>query len=186
MTSASHTFFYGKNKLFKIGLSILIGIIIPIGLALLMNQAVAQVINEKELPEGSFLLAENTATAVQAMNKAAQARHEPAIYGILVNDTADSDGYVLEKKTKLPLNATKIFVTVQITDATPGIRVSASVKGVDNGMTTDPAVTITSKTGNIMKAFTFTNNDKSWPKGDYKVNVSLSTGGEKTTTFTIG
>lgn len=186
MNSLTQTVSFRKNKFLRIGLSILIGIIIPITFALIMNKAVAQVINEKELPEGSFIVAENTATAMQAMNKAVQAKHAPAIYGILVNDTADSDGYVTEKKTNLPATATKIFVTVQITDSTPGIKVSASVNGIDNGMSTDPAVTITSKTGNIMKAFTFTNNDKVWPKGDYKVDVTLSTGEEKNTTFTIG
>lgn len=148
-----------KYNIKRLIFHIILGIVVPIVMAIVMNQAIAQ---EAKPPET-----------------------KPAIYAILINDEADKDGYVIHNKTTIPQKTTNIYVTVQITNAHPGIKVTSSITGVSNGMATETAVNVTSKSGNIMKAFTFTNNDKPWPKGDYKVTVSLSDGGSKDSTFTI-
>lgn len=148
-----------KYNLKRLVFHIILGIVIPIAMAIIMNQAIAA--------------------------EAAQPEAKPAIYAILTSDEADKDGYVMHNKTTIPQKTTKIFVTVQITNAHPGIKVSSSINGVSNGMTTETAVNVTSKSGNIMKAFSFTNNDTPWPKGEYKVTVSLSGDGSKDATFVI-
>ena len=41
------------------------------------------------------------------------------------------------------------------------------------------------KTGNVLKAFSFTNVKDVWPTGEYKVTATLSNGATKTVVFQV-
>lgn len=189
MTNTRTTFQLRKIHYKRLMLNILLGIVVPLLLAVILNQAIAQGLTEQKLPADAFFIAENQ-VATQAIpatgTKAKEKVVLPEIYGILVSDGADLDGYVTKNKLLIPATSQNLYVTVQITDATPGIKVSATIKGNQSGTVTDTAMNTTSKSGNIMKAFTFTNTNRPWPPGQYTVEVKLSTGASKAVTFNIG
>lgn len=109
----------------------------------------------------------------------------PAIHGILVSDEADNDGYVEETKTVVPRSAKKIFATVMIISPTPDINVEASLKHIPSGVILGPIESKTTKTGNIMKAFSFTREKQLWPAGEYEIDVKLSSGDTQSIQFEV-
>lgn len=79
-------------------------------------------------------------------------------------------------------NVHDIYATVELQNAIPGIKVSVILSG--QGLKTDPSNGNTSKSGNILKAFVFSNKD-AWLPGEYQLDVSLSTGDTKSVKFII-
>lgn len=110
---------------------------------------------------------------------------KPNIHGILVSDAADNDGYVEETKPVVPRSAKKIFATVMIVSPAPDINVEASLKHLPSGVILGPIESKTTKTGNIMKAFSFTREKQLWPAGEYEIDVKLSSGDTQSIQFEV-
>lgn len=109
----------------------------------------------------------------------------PTIHGILISDVADNDGYVEETKPVVPRSAKKIFATVMIVSPTPDINVEASLKHLPSGVILGPIESKTTKTGSIMKAFSFTREKQLWPAGEYEIDVKLSSGDTQSIQFEV-
>lgn len=107
------------------------------------------------------------------------------IHAILVSDEADSDGFVNAEKIKISANARKIYATIQILSSSPGGAVSATLIHLPQGTKTGPSIDKTTKGGNIMKAFSFSRKEKTWPTGRYEVQVELSSGKTKVYKFEV-
>jgi hypothetical protein len=89
------------------------------------------------------------------------------------------------EKPSLNRMAPKIFVVVQVTDATRGTAVSVWVTYLGNNSSLGPLSSEITADGGVMKAFSFSNTAKMWPVGSFRVTVKLSDGTERTKDFTI-
>lgn len=110
---------------------------------------------------------------------------KPSIHGILISDQADTDGYVEDNKTVIPRDAKKIFATVMLVSPEPDITVSTTLQHPSSGAKLGPIESKTTKTGNIMKAFSFTREKQLWPAGEYEILVQLSSGDTQSLKFEI-
>lgn len=120
----------------------------------------------------------------QAMAQGISKNTIPIIDAILISNVADKTGYVSQNKTTFH-RTNKIYVTVQISNAVPGIDVITQVTNTSTHLQSKPSDNVTGKSGNILKAFEFDFVGGSWPSGMYRVDVKLSTGATSTTTFTL-
>ncbi|KTC91212.1 ABC transporter permease [Fluoribacter dumoffii] len=105
------------------------------------------------------------------------------IEAILISDTGNSDGYVTEGKAAFPPTQV-IYLTVHISKAFPGIKVEAFIINPERNIITSGKNFVT-RGGNIAKAFKFNYANGKWPSGNYKVEVRLSSGDTRVTTFKL-
>jgi hypothetical protein len=108
-----------------------------------------------------------------------------AIQQIFVNDTADKNGYTQETKESLSRSAKKIYATIQISTPTPGITVYATLTYLPTNGKIGPSSGDISKSGNLLKAFSFTRDQNLWPVGEYQVDATLSTGATGSIRFAV-
>jgi hypothetical protein len=108
-----------------------------------------------------------------------------SIHSIFVNDTANAKGYTEKGKTSIPKTAPTIFVTVQIIAPTADISASATLIESSSDSRIGPSTGEINKTGNVLKAFSFTRDKNLWPTGEYQVEISLSTGAKKMAKFSV-
>lgn len=113
------------------------------------------------------------------------AENTSTIHAILISDQADPDGYVQVKKSVIPASAPKIYATVQIIAPDPGAEVSATLVYSSSGSKIGPSTSVISKSGNVMKAFSFSRVQSVWPKGGYQVDVVLSNGAKQSVKFKV-
>ena len=104
---------------------------------------------------------------------------------IMISDIADKDGYVENPKPYVPSGALKIFATVQLINPKEGSAVSATLIHPETGSKVGPVSAVVDKTGNILKAFSFTRENNEWPKGEYMIEATLATGAVKKVSFTV-
>ncbi|WP_392538650.1 ABC transporter permease [Legionella sp. 227] len=130
-------------------------------LSLIMNQAIAQ---------GDRVVTKSETGA-------------PRIAGILISDVGNSDGYVSQGKATLPPTQV-IYVTVQIFHAIAGLKVQVFIINPSKNIH-EHGENVASISGNIAKAFKFNDAAGNWPAGTYKVEVKLSTGDTRITTFEL-
>lgn len=114
-----------------------------------------------------------------------QTQETPTIHDVLINNTANQDGYVQETRSIMDKNLSKIYVTVQLSNAKPNMQVTASLQAPQNGTVMGPITQDVTISGNAMKAFSFTNTAMPWPSGEYKLKVNLSTGDSKEMTVNV-
>lgn len=107
------------------------------------------------------------------------------ISDILVNDSADKDGYVTVHHPDIPASAKKIYATVQLSVPNRGVKIKAILVNKEGGGQIGPVTGDVDETGPIMKAFSFSRDVKSWPKGEYEIQISLSSGAAKTVKFKV-
>jgi len=107
------------------------------------------------------------------------------IFDILVNEAADKDGYVDTNKSVIDKSSPKIFATVQISNAQENSQVTMELMYVPTGEKIGPIVHEITKTGNIVKASSFTRTNDSWPVGEYKVIATLSNGDKKEVNISV-
>lgn len=96
------------------------------------------------------------------------------LYRIYVNDTLNKSGNVDAPKGIIPKTSPKIFTTVYILHAKKGLKVAAQLYCVTTGGKIGPSVATISQNGNIMRSFSFTNTEPTWPVGDYKIFVATA------------
>jgi len=123
----------------------------------------------------------SSATSTASM---AQDDSGASIHGVLVSDSADADGYVSDSKAVLSKVAEKIYVTIQIVAPKSSGKVDATLVQPD-GTKIGPVLGEISRSGNIMKAFSFARSAPKWPPGEYAIIVNLSSGETKTSSFAV-
>ncbi|MCW8408832.1 ABC transporter permease [Legionella sp. PATHC035] len=148
-----------KSK--RISVNAILTLLLSIVLLLMMNQAIAQ-------GERGVTKPKNGA---------------PRIAGILISDVGNSDGYVSQGKATIPPTQS-IYVTVQIFHAKAGLKVQVFLINPSKNIH-EHAENVASISGNIAKAFKFNDATGNWPAGTYKVEVKLSTGDTRITTFEL-
>ncbi|CAM2970939.1 Uncharacterised protein [Legionella steigerwaltii] len=153
------TGFYSAKSI-KIAVNAFVIMLLSIVLLLTMNQAAAQ---------GSPAVT--------------QPKISPHIAGILISDVGNSDGYVTQGKVTFPPTQS-IYVTVQIAHAIAGLEVQAFIINPSKNIS-EHAKNVATKGGNIAKAFKFNYANGNWPSGIYKVEIKLSTGDTRLTTFEL-
>ena len=110
---------------------------------------------------------------------------ESKINDILINDTADSEGYVAVHKSSLKEKPAKIYATVQVLQAQAGTSVFAEMTYVSTGQKIGPLENKIDKSGNVLKAFSFTSTGGAWISGKYKIKATLSAGDSKEVEFSV-
>jgi hypothetical protein len=107
------------------------------------------------------------------------------IYQVLVSDTFKPGGNVEQTKSIIPHTAPKIFTSVYILHAKAGVKVFAELVRLENGAKIGPSEATISQDGNIVRNFSFTNTESSWPLGDIVINVTTSNNQKATVKLTI-
>lgn len=107
-----------------------------------------------------------------------------SIQGVIVSDTADKKDFVDIEKPIIAKSAPKIYVTVQIVSPKGGTTVSAILTTAP-GQKIGPSVQTVSNPGDTIKAFYFIPTTATWVPGDYRVDVTLSTGASQATKFKV-
>lgn len=105
------------------------------------------------------------------------------IYRVLVSDQQSASGSVATSKGIISISAPKVFVTTYILKARKGLKVSAEMVYVRSGSKIGPSVAVITKSGNIIRDFSFTNTQPTWPVGDYAINISTSNNQHATVNF---
>lgn len=131
----------------------------------------------------TIFLSFTAVNAAQTTTTKASATNTAVIRNILISDKANKEGYVTTGKTSLPTSPSRIYVSVLVSKATPGLKVSIVLTSPQNHQA-DLTSEVT-QTGNILKGFIFESNMTPWSSGVYHVDVSLSSGGKQSTTFTV-
>ncbi|MCW8398958.1 ABC transporter permease [Legionella sp. PATHC038] len=150
-----------RAKSIHIAVNTFITLLLSIVLLLIMNQAIAQ---------GDQVVTKSDTGA-------------PRIAGILISDVGNSDGYVSQGKATLPPTQA-IYVTVQIFHAIAGLKVQVFIINPSKNIH-EHGENVASISGNIAKAFKFNDASGNWPAGTYKVEVKLSTGDTRITSFEL-
>lgn len=101
---------------------------------------------------------------------------------VMVNDQADSEGYVTESNLTISPTVHHIYVTIELENAVA----NATTVGVD---LTGPnlktgGVSDIKKSGLVLKSFDFVR-QKPWSVGEYQVDVALPEGEKQSIKFTI-
>lgn len=122
---------------------------------------------------------------MQTTDNGGTTKTQPTIHGIMISDIGDADGYVEETKTVIPRSTKKIFVTVMLISPQPDINVATLIKHIPTSTILGPIDSTTTKTGNIMKAFSFTREKQLWPAGEYEIQVKLSSGDTQSIKFEV-
>ncbi|VEB33530.1 ABC transporter permease [Legionella cherrii] len=150
-----------RAKSIRIAVNSVISLLLSIVLLLIMNQAIAEDDRGGTKPEIGA----------------------PRIAGILISDVGNSDGYVSQSKATIPPTQS-IYVTVQIMHAKAGLKVQVFLINPSKNIH-ENGENVASIGGNIAKAFKFNDAAGNWPAGTYKVEVKLSTGDTRVTTFEL-
>lgn len=108
-----------------------------------------------------------------------------SIFKVLVNDKADKSGYVQEDKNVLSKSAQKIYVTFYIVSPKNNLKIQTMLVHLPDGAGIGPVTGDITKSGNVMKAFTFTRTQKTWPVGNYEIRAALSSGATKAVKFEV-
>ena len=116
---------------------------------------------------------------------AASDKSQGEIYQVLVSDVQGPNGSVDKAKDVIPSAAPKIYFSVYVLNAKPGVEINTKLVRNDNGNIAGQSSTKIKKTGNIVSDFSFTNVDKTWPSGDYHIEVTTSNQQTKTVDFKI-
>lgn len=96
------------------------------------------------------------------------------LYRVYVNDILNPKGNVEAPKGIIPKTAPKIYVTAYILHAKKGLQVAAGLYCVTTKGKIGPIKGIVSQSGNVMRSFSFTNTEPTWPVGNYKIFVATS------------
>jgi hypothetical protein len=127
------------------------------------------------------------AESTQANEKVTTANNKAQgeIYQILVSDTQGPKRSVDIAKPIIPTAAPKVFASVYVLNAKAGVRVDVKMIKVDNGTVVAKNSAKITQNGNVIRDFSFTNVDKTWPAGDYRVDVTTSNQQSATVNFKI-
>jgi hypothetical protein len=149
----------------------------------------------KENNEWKILSIQTKATGAQTSDAQSQSKSvakitndisQGAIHHVAIRDTYDSKlDKVIETKAIIPANTPKIYAVVYISHAKAGLKVAAQLVRIANSAKIGPVVAKITQTGNVIRNFSFTNTDPTWPVGDYRVNVMTSNGQWATVPFKI-
>lgn len=137
-----------------------------IGILVRQSQAV--------MPQSQDSKAQETKTisdkdAPKDLNQAAGEIHQ-----VFVSDEPGRSGSIEENKSVIDAKSPKVYVSVYIAHAKPGLKVDATFVRLENGAKIGPSSAVVSKGGDIIRDFSFTNTEKTWPAGKYRINIITS------------
>jgi hypothetical protein len=125
-------------------------------------------------------------SGIQTITSSAESiQKEGEIYQVLISDVQGPNRSVNTAKTVIPTTAPKIYVSVYVLNAKAGVKVNVKMIRVDNGSTVGTNAAKITQNGNVVRDFSFTNVDKTWPAGDYQMNVTTSNQQSATVKFKI-
>jgi len=96
------------------------------------------------------------------------------IFKIIISDALNAKGEIEQPKDWISKKSPKIYTSVYILHAKKDLKVTAEMVRIENGAKVGPIIATVTKDGNIIRYFSFTNTEPSWPIGDYKINVYTS------------
>lgn len=151
----------------------------PIEYKLVKENGEWKILSIRLNPTGTGIKQEETTSEV------VQSNDQSTIYDIMINDLADSDGYVDTGISSLNKESPKIYATVQVSDAQVNTQVVAELMYVPTGDKIGPVTNDITKSGDVLKAFSFTKATDLWPTGEYRVTATLSNGETKMASFQV-
>jgi hypothetical protein len=107
------------------------------------------------------------------------------IYQVLISDIQGPNRSVNTAKAVIPTIAPKIYVSVYVLNAKAGVKVNVKMTRVDNGSIVGTNAAKITQNGNVVRDFSFTNVDKTWPAGDYQMDITTSNQQSATVNFKV-
>jgi hypothetical protein len=109
----------------------------------------------------------------------------PKIDNIFVSDSVSTNGNVEMSKTYIDKTSSKIYATVQITEAKENSTITAELTHSQTGTENTPIKNNVDKAGKIISNFSFTSTGGGWLNGEYIMRITLSTGDIKEISFMV-
>lgn len=97
----------------------------------------------------------------------------------LIGNAVDKTGVVQDPKTVFKADAGNIYVNLYIQNGIKGTRIEMEFKHLDSGSSIPPISTTLQEDGSAIISYDFTNPSRGWPKGQYSLLASSSTGQNK-------
>jgi hypothetical protein len=104
---------------------------------------------------------------------------------IMLNDHADAKGEVSEHKSRFPASVAEIYGTALIAGAKKGQGVTTKLFYVTQNLEILSSTDYLPNDGEVTLNFAFPKPSKGWPRGDYKLVISLANQASKTVTFQV-
>lgn len=107
------------------------------------------------------------------------------IYQVLISDIQGPNKNIEKTKSLISVSAPKIYASVYILNAKAGTKINIKMLQADNGTIVGTNTAKITHNGNVIRNFSFTNADKTWPTGVYQINVTTSNQQSATVNFNI-
>ena len=104
---------------------------------------------------------------------------------IMLSDKADAKGEVAQHRSIFPTSVAEIYGTALIAGAKKGQGVTTELFYMTKNLSILSSTDDLPNDGEVTLTFAFPKPDKGWPKGDYKLVISLADGATKTVTFQV-
>lgn len=97
----------------------------------------------------------------------------------LIGNTVDKSGIVQDPKTVFKTDSGNVYVNLYIQNGVKGTRIEMGFKHLDSGSSIPPISTTLQDDGSAIISYDFTNPSRGWPRGQYSMLVTSSTGQNK-------
>lgn len=104
---------------------------------------------------------------------------------LMLSDQADAKGLVAQHQSKFTSSVAEIYGTALIAGAKKGQEITTKLFFVTRQQEILSSTDALPDDGEVTLTFAFPKPDKGWPKGDYRLVISLVGGATKTVTFQV-
>jgi hypothetical protein len=104
---------------------------------------------------------------------------------IMLSAQADAKGVVAEHQSKFPTSVAEIYGTALISGAKKGQGVTTELFYMTKNLSVLTSTDNLPNDGEVTLTFAFPKPSNGWPKGDYKLVISIADGATKTVTFQV-
>jgi len=137
-------------------------------------------------PSGAMLMAGLTVIFMVIMAAApAPLQAASQVAEIMLSDQADAKGVVAQHQSKFTSAVAEIYGTALIAGAKKGQEVTTELFYVTQNLNVLSSTDALPNDGEVTLTFAFPKPSNGWPKGDYKLVISIADGATKTVTFQV-
>jgi hypothetical protein len=104
---------------------------------------------------------------------------------IMLSAQADAKGVVAEHQSQFPTSVAEIYGTALISGAKKGQGVTTELFYMTKNLSVLTSTDNLPNDGEVTLTFAFPKPSNGWPKGDYKLVISIADGATKTVTFQV-
>lgn len=122
-----------------------------------------------------------------SLNKKEEAPPKPLEFAkVVVGDATDDEGFITDPKTMLDPQADQFFTNIDIKNGKKKTKITLFLEHIDSGSSAPPLSTMLQQNGDSMLSLSYQAPTQGWPKGEYLLKVTASSGEEFLHKFQMG